>query len=547
MDNQRLFLFVALSFVALMLWEAWQRDYNAPPPATTTAEQTAAPEAAAPPADLPAAAPATGAAPAEAAPAAAASAVRVRVVTDVLDLDIDTRGGDLVRADLLAYPQESGRPDVPVRLLNDAASDFFIIQSGLRSTTGTEPTHHVVFSAPQTEYRLQPGQDALEIPLTWTSPEGVTVTKRYRVERGAYVLTLEQEVANHSGGEWRGRQYRQLQRAQPTADGGNRFIYTYLGGVIYSPEEKYEKLDFDDLAKSPLARDITDGWAAMIQHYFLGALIPTAGETNHYYSRGLEGGRYVLGMVGPTVAVADGATQVFGTRMYVGPKLQDHLAEVAPGLELTVDYGMLTVIAKPIFWLVEKIHALVGNWGWSIIILTVLIKLAFYKLSETSYRSMAQMRKLAPRLQALKERYGDDRQKLNQAMMDMYRTEKINPLGGCLPIVIQIPVFIALYWVLLESVEMRQAPFILWLTDLSAKDPYFVLPVIMGVTMFIQQKLNPAPMDPVQAKVMMALPFIFTVFFAFFPSGLVLYWVTNNVLSIAQQWVITRRVERGGK
>ena len=547
MDNQRLFLFVALSFVALMLWEAWQRDYNAPPPAVATTEQTAAPAPAAPPADLPAATPATEAAVAEPPAETAARTARVRVVTDVLDLDIDTRGGDLVRADLLAYPQESTRPDVPVRLLNDAASDFFIIQSGLRSTTGTEPTHHVVFSAPQTEYRLQPGQTALEIPLTWTSPEGVTVTKRYRVERDAYVLTLEQEVTNHSGSDWSGRPYRQLQRAEPTATGGNRFIYTYLGGVIYSPEEKYEKVKFDKMADSPLARDIKGGWAAMIQHHFLAALIPEADETDHYYSRVLDGKRYVLGLVGPTRTVADGASQVFSTRVFVGPKLQDRLAEVAPGLELTVDYGLLTVIAKPIFWLLEKIHALVGNWGWSIILLTVLIKLAFYKLSETSYRSMAHMRKLAPRLQALKERYGDDRQKLNQAMMDMYRTEKINPLGGCLPIVIQIPVFIALYWVLLESVEMRQAPFILWLTDLSAKDPYFVLPLIMGVTMFLQQKLNPAPVDPVQAKVMMALPFIFTVFFAFFPSGLVLYWVTNNVLSIAQQWVITRRVERGGK
>jgi len=317
--------------------------------------------------------------------------------------------------------------------------------------------------------------------------------------------------------------------------------------VIYSPEEKYEKIQFGDMTDTNLARDIKDGWAAMIQHYFLGALIPATGEVNHYYTRVIDGNRYVLGLVGPTLTIPNGGSQAFNSRIFIGPKLQDHLATVAPGLELTVDYGMLTVIAKPIFWLVEKIHDFVGNWGWSIILLTLIIKLAFYKLSETSYRSMAQMRKMAPRLQALKERYGDDRQKLNQAMMDMYRTEKINPLGGCLPIVIQIPVFISLYWVLLESVEMRQAPFILWLTDLSAKDPYFVLPLIMGITMFIQQKLNPAPLDPMQAKVMMLLPFIFTVFFAFFPSGLVLYWVTNNVLSIAQQWVITKRVEQGGK
>ena len=546
MDNQRLFLFIALSFVALMLWEAWQRDYSVPEPVTA---EGGAPATVMPPpaADLPAAPPTAEARATTEADAALASAARVRVVTDVLDVQIDTRGGDLRQADLLQYPKESDSPETPVRLLNDQLPDLFIIQSGLRTQTGTEPTHHVVFEAAETEYRLTAGQAVIEVPLVWRSPEGVTVIKRYRFRPGSYVIELEQEVTNASGTDWAGHQYRQLQRTEGTTDSGNRFIYTYLGGVIYSPEEKYEKIDFSDMAKAPLSREIADGWAAMIQHYFLGAVIPASSEPNHYYTRSLEDGRYVLGMVGPTVRVPDGGTQLFTTRLFVGPKLQDHLGQVAPGLELTVDYGMLTVLAKPIFWLLGKIHDLVGNWGWSIILLTILIKLAFYKLSETSYRSMAQMRKLAPRLQALKERYGDDRQKLNQAMMDMYRTEKINPLGGCLPILVQIPVFIALYWVLLESVEMRQAPFILWLTDLSAKDPYYVLPLIMGVTMFIQQKLNPAPLDPMQAKVMMILPFVFTIFFAFFPSGLVLYWVTNNILSIAQQWVITKRVEQGAK
>ena len=552
MDNQRLFLFIALSFIGLMLWEAWQRDYHAPvAEQDTTAESATADTPAAPPADLPTAAPqaASGAAAtaSQASDSVLASDGRVRVVTDVLDVLIDTRGGDLRQAELPQYPVDSQAPDVPVRLLNESMPDLFIIQSGLRTQSGTEPTHHVTFTAAQAEYRLAPGQDVLEVPLTWRSPEGVTVTKRYRFRPHSYVVELEQDVSNQSGTDWVGHQYRQLQRGEGSKDASSHFIYTYTGGVIYSPAEKYEKIEFSDMADANLSRDINDGWAAMIQHYFLGALIPVAGEPNHYYSRVLDGNRYVLGLVGPVVKVAAGASHAFSTRIFIGPKLQDQLGEVAPGLELTVDYGALTILAKPIFWLLEKIHALVGNWGWAIILLTLVIKLAFYKLSETSYRSMAQMRKLAPRLQALKERYGDDRQKLNQAMMDMYRTEKINPLGGCLPILIQIPVFIALYWVLLESVEMRQAPFILWLNDLSAKDPYYVLPLIMGVTMFIQQKLNPAPLDPVQAKVMMVLPFIFTVFFAFFPSGLVLYWVTNNVLSIAQQWVITKRVEQGGK
>lgn len=399
MDNQRLFLFIALSFIGLMLWEAWQRDYSTPPPAPAASSETAAPAAAGPtPADLPAAAPSAVAPAAAEADASLTSSARVRVVTDVLDVAIDTRGGDLRQADLLRYPKDSTAPDVPVHLLNEQMPDLFIIQSGLRTQSGTEPTHHIVFSAAQKEYKLNPGQETLEVPLTWRSPEGVIVTKRYRFHPGSYVVDLEQQVENKSATEWAGHQYRQLQRGEGSKDASSHFIYTYTGGVIYSPEEKYEKIQFKDMAKTSLARDITDGWAAMIQHYFLGALIPTAGEPNHYYSRVLDGNRYVLGLVGPTVKIAPGASQTFASRIYIGPKLQDNLAKVAPGLELTVDYGKLTFIAKPIFWLLEKIHALVNNWGWSIILLTLVIKLAFYKLSETSYRSMAQMRKLAPRL-----------------------------------------------------------------------------------------------------------------------------------------------------
>ena len=547
MDNQRLILFIALSFVVLLLWEAWQRDYGpkAPPPDAGPGQEQ---QVAAPPADLPTAAPenATPApGPSTGDTGMLASAQRIRVVTDVLDVEIDTRGGDLRRADLLAYPVsiEPGAP--PVRLMSDQLPNLFIAQSGLRSDRKPEPTHHIVYTAEAAEYRLPEGQSELVVPLRWQGADGVQVTKLYRFRRGAYVIDVEHAVHNAGSQPWQGRQYRQLQRTEVAEPGQSRFVYTYMGGVIYSPEEKYEKISFDDMAGQDLSRTITGGWAAMIQHYFLAAWIPDAAEPNLYYSKVLPPARYVLGLVGPEQAVPPGQTQLFSSRLYVGPKLQDHLAEVAPGLELTVDYGLLTVLAKPIFWLLKQIHTLVGNWGWSIILLTLLIKLAFYKLSETSYKSMANMRKLAPRLQALKERYGDDRQKLNQAMMEMYKKEKINPLGGCLPILVQIPVFIALYWVLLESVELRQADFVLWLKDLSSPDPYYVLPLIMGVTMFIQQKLNPAPMDPMQAKVMMILPFVFTVFFAFFPAGLVLYWVTNNILSIAQQWVITRRVEQG--
>jgi YidC/Oxa1 family membrane protein insertase len=555
MDNQRLFLFVALSFVTLLLWQSWMEDYG-PPPAPLPSES-----------GIPAMVidPVTGNAISSSddipsTSSESASQVRalpdtellktadyIEVETDLFKIRIDTTGGDLRQADLLNYPANTEPDSPPFRLLNDSLPNLFVIQSGLRASTGTEPTHHVVYATEQSHYRMAESDTELVVPMTWRSPEGVEVTKRYVFHRGSYAIDLQHEVRNGSGEEWHGRQYRQLQRTQVAETGQSSFIYTYMGGVIYSPEEKYEKIKFDDMVDGDLDRTITDGWAAMLQHYFLGALIPVRGEADRYYTKALSNARYVIGMISPGQAVAAGSTGLYETQIFIGPKLQDQMKQVAPGLELTVDYGMLTVLAQPVFWLLQKIHGLVGNWGWAIVFVTMLIKLAFYKLSETSYKSMANMRKLAPRMKSLKERYGDDRQKLNTAMMDMYKKEKINPLGGCLPIVVQIPVFISLYWVLLEAVELRQAPFILWLTDLSAPDRFYVLPLLMGATMLIQQRLNPAPMDPIQAKVMMALPIVFTVFFAFFPSGLVLYWVVNNTLSIAQQWVITRRVERGGK
>ena len=553
MDNQRLFLFVALSFVTLLLWQSWMEDYG-PPPAPPEAGVPAAMTDPIPGSvvsssdDIPSASSAS-------APQASAlpdtellkTADYIEVETDLFKIRIDTTGGDLRQADLLDYPATTEVDSPPFRLLNDSLPNLFVIQSGLRASTGAEPTHHVVYTPEQTSYRMAESDNELVVPMTWRSPEGVEVIKRYVFHRGSYAIDLQHEVRNDSGEEWHGRQYRQLQRTQVAETGQSTFIYTYMGGVIYSPEEKYEKIKFDDMVDEDLDRPITDGWAAMLQHYFLGALIPARGDADRYYTKALSNSRYVIGMISPGQTVAAGSSAVYETQIFIGPKLQDQMKQVAPGLELTVDYGMLTVLAQPVFWLLQKIHGLVGNWGWAIVIVTMLIKLAFYKLSETSYKSMANMRKLAPRLKTLKERYGDDRQKLNTAMMDMYKKEKINPLGGCLPIVVQIPVFISLYWVLLEAVELRQAPFILWLTDLSAPDPYYVLPLLMGATMLIQQRLNPAPMDPIQAKVMMALPIVFTVFFAFFPSGLVLYWVVNNTLSIAQQWVITRRIERGGK
>jgi membrane protein insertase, YidC/Oxa1 family, N-terminal domain len=545
MDSVRLFLYLSLGLVLFLLWETWQQDYGTPPPPATS-PQTAVEQRGPEQRDVPSA-PQTEAPTDTGLAKPLESGQRIRVTTDVLNVELDTRGGDVRRLELLRYPVSLDKPEQPFRLMNDVPPYLFIAQSGLRSESSPAPTHHDEFTNELTEYRLAEGAGLLEVPLKWSSPEGVVVTKKYIFYRNRYVIDLEHRVENKSQEEWRGRLYRQLQRT-PVSITQVKFLYTYTGGVIYSPEEKYEKISFDDMAERPLERDIDGGWAAMIQHYFLGSWVPNVEELNHYYSKVLEQDRYVLGLISPETVVASGATGILSSsRLVVGPKIQDRLAEVAPGLELTVDYGWLTFISKPLFWLLKWIDRVIGNWGWSIIVLTILVKLAFYKLSETSYKSMANMRRLQPQLQNIRERYGEDRQRMNQAMMALYKKEKVNPLGGCLPIVVQIPVFIALYWVLVESVELRQSPFILWIRDLSQPDPFFVLPLLMGVTMLVQQKLSPPLPDPVQAKVMMMLPVAFTVFFLFFPAGLVLYWTVNNALSIAQQWYITYRIQAGMK
>lgn len=551
MENLRLVLFVALSIVVLLLWQAWEADRRPSSQPTTAMEQTAPPANTTPSAQVPAAPPA---APAPATPAAPAVATatpneqqglnqgqRLRVYTDVLAVEIDTLGGDVRQVDLLTYPVTVDKPDQPFRLLNDSSQHIFVAQSGLLSST-VAPDHHTQYIAEQTEYRLAEGAAEIKVPLRWTDAQGVTVTKVYTFHRGDFVIEVDHVVDNQRAEEWKGRFYRQLQRSRTERE--SALIYTYTGGVLSTGANKYQKVSFDDMDSGNVNLEAKGGWAAMIQHYFLAAWVPHQEQLNQFYSKALGGDRYVLGLVTPVTAIAPGASTTFTSKLYVGPKLQDRLEDVAPNLELTVDYGMLTFIAKPLFWVLEWLHGWLHNWGWAIVVLTLLIKLAFYKLSEASYRSMAKMRKFAPKLQQLKERYGDDRQRMSQAMMEIYKKEKINPLGGCLPMLVQIPVFIALYWVLLESVELRQAPFILWIHDLSTRDPYYVLPLIMGATMFFQQKLNPPPPDPLQAKILSALPFVFTLFFAFFPSGLVLYWVVNNILSIAQQWYITHRIEK---
>ena len=548
MDNTRLFLVVALSFIAVMLWDAWQRDYGAEPPPRNIAAPTA-PTIDAPIAeanDVPSIdtdAPPPIQAPSEALGVAveASPSDTVSVRTDVFELRINTLGGGIVFATLPKYPVSRDTPDDYFELLGQNSERLFIHQGGLKGS-GSAPNHRAQYTANASSYQLADGAEELLVDLRWQSDDGLHVTKQYVFTRGSYDIGLRYFIDNQGSEPWTGRAYEQLQRREPQSRRG--LIYTFTGAALSTPEKRYEKFDYDDLNDQPLDIEVSNGWIAILEHYFVSALIPPAQNLSHYYSLILDEQRYAVGYWSPGISISPGASEALSSTIFVGPKLQDELAHIAPGLELTVDFGVLWFIAKPLFALLEFIRNLTGNWGWAIILLTCLLKLVFYPLSAAGYRSMAKMRTVQPRMMAIKERHGGDRARMNQAMMELYKEEKINPLGGCLPILVQIPVFIALYWVLLESVELRQAPFALWLDDLSSKDPYFVLPLIMGISMWFQQKLNPAPMDPVQQKVMQILPFAFTIFFMFFPSGLVLYWVVNNILSIAQQWMITRSIEQ---
>ncbi len=550
MDSQRILLFFALSVVLLLIWQAWVADHGSGRESAPSTEISA-------PADVPIAPqerttspeaqPSIGAAPElpPPTPEALSRSTRITVETDVLQVEIDTAGGDLRQVLLKDYPVSTKDPEQPFPLMEDRGQRIFIAQSGLLSRDGPAPDHYAQYTAEQTSYRLAPGASELRVPLIWETAEGLRVTKVYRFRPGSYLIDVEHIVENRSAEPWSAYAYHQLQRTRPTDQEGSWFIYTYTGGVISTPETRYQKISFDDMDDADLQREVQGGWAAIIQHYFLGAWLPDSEQPLVYYTKSPDARPYVLGMrTSEATQVAAGDTAVFSNRLFVGPKDQETLGAISDTLKLTVDYGMLTILAQPLFWLLRQIEKLIGNWGWSIVILTFLIKLVFYKLSETSYRSMANMRRVTPKITQIRERYGDDRQRMSQAMMELYKKEKINPLGGCLPSLVQIPVFIALYWVLLESVELRQAPFILWIQDLSIRDPYYVLPLLMGVSMYVQQSLNPPPPDPVQAKVLKVLPFVFTLFFAFFPAGLVLYWLVNSVLSILQQWYITRKIEK---
>ncbi len=562
MDNPRIYLWIGLALLAWMNLVQWNRDYGvAPTPAPavtapvssgssatggTAAGQlpTLPTESAATPAVAAGAAPAAPTMPA----ASVADQPSVRIVTDVLDVEVSLQGGTIVRADLLQYPQNKTKDSPSVRLLTTADGAFQVARSGLRAAGGrAEPTHLAMFTAAAQEYRLAPGAGELRVPLTWTDGQGLVVTKTYVLKRGSYAIDLTYDVTNGTAADWKAASYVQFERHM-YAQKRSMFdveSYAYRGPAVFNGTKPL-KLDVSDEEDSKFSQSIAGGWMAEMQHHFVTAAVPPAAE-QFDYTLGLEGDHSLLGFRGPLKSVPAGTTAQFAEKLFVGPKLQDQLKAVAPKLERTVDYGKLTILAEPLFWVLQKVHRFVGNWGWSIIIVTILLKLLFYKLTETSGRSMAKMRTIAPRIKTIQERYKDDREQLAKQTMELYKREKINPVAGCLPIVVQIPVFLAFYWVLLESVEMRQAPFMLWIQDLSAKDPYFILPAIMGVAMFGQFKLNPAPPDPMQAKVFAFMPLIMTVMMAWFPSGLVLYWITNTALSIAQQWNINRVVEREAK
>jgi YidC/Oxa1 family membrane protein insertase len=464
----------------------------------------------------------------------------VRVRTDVLDVDISTLGGTLERVDLLAYPQVKGEA-TPVRLENhDDPQSLYALQSGLTGPGGPQfPTHLALFASAQTEYALDGGAE-LRVPLTW-SEGGVTVTKTFIFRRGQYKIDVEYTVNNASSTPWQARPYAQILRNDPPTKRSyfNVESYAFHGPALW--DGKYRKLDVTKEEDSHLSADVRDGWVAALQHHFVSAIIPPRGEPWHF-GLGVAGDQYLLSAEGPAQTIAAGGTGQFAFTLFAGPKLQGQLEATSPELGRVADYGRLWFLAQPLFLALKWVHKLTGNWGVAIILVTFLLKLLFYPLSEASGRSMAKMKTLQPRIKNLQETYADDREKLGRAMMELYKREKINPVAGCLPIVIQIPVFLAFYWVLLESVEMRQAPFGFWIHDLSARDPLFILPAIMAIAMFVQYKLNPAPPDPVQARVLMVMPIVMSATFAFFPAGLVLYWVTNTILSIAQQWSINRRI-----
>ncbi len=546
MDTKRLIAFIVLSFGILLLWQEYFAPKHAPTPVAQTSSATTSASGASS---------STAATTTEASASSLVKGQRIVVETDTVRAEIDTAGGDVRQLELLKQGAVED-PKKPFLMFQDSGDRTYIAQSGLLSALMPElPNHKTVYRAAQTAYRLADGQNSLEVKLTAPAVNGVAVDKIYTFSRGGYLINVRYTVANQSGRALPLSAYFRFLRDGKAPEGENRMAYTFTGPAVYTEAGKFQKIKFEDLdkGKAEFVKQADNGWVGMLQHYFASAwlLKPHEGkgacaslEACHFEVKPVSGGLYSAGVIVDQAPLAAGETRSFEVPLFAGPEETHLLERTATGLELTKDYGWVTIIASPLFWLLSKFHGMVGNWGWAIILLTVLIKAIFYPLSAASYRSMAKMKALAPRLERLKAQHGDDRMKFQQAVMEMYKVEKVNPLGGCLPIVIQIPVFIGLYWALLASVELRQAPWLGWIHDLSRPDPFYILPILMAVSMFAQTFLNPPPADPIQAKMMKIMPLVFSVMFFFFPAGLVLYWVVNNILSMSQQWYINQSIER---
>lgn len=550
MDTQKLVLFLIFSTSMLFLWEAWQKEQYAalPKPAVQESSGQSGEHAAPIPGEkLSSIQPGTSAPGAENITPGRPSGIlesgeKIVVKTDVVTAEIDTAGGDLRRLELLNYPDRDDK-NKSFALLESQRHQLYVAQSGLIGEG--LPTHKTQYTAEAGTYSLEPGKDKVEIRLSAPEADGVQVTKVYTFHRGKYLIDVSFEISNHRAAPIQPFSYFQIVRDSKPPVGSIFMIPTYTGSALYTEQDKFKKIEFSALDKGNASypKNADNGWIAMLQHYFMTAWLPKDKQPREYYAKRVAENQYSAGVIVPVGLIEPGKTATVDVPLYAGPEEQSKLASIAPGLDLTVDYGWLTVIAAPLFWLLSFFHSWTGNWGVAIILLTMSVKAAFFPLSAAGYRSMAKLRLVTPKLQRLREQHGNDRQRMHEAMMQFYKTEKINPMGGCLPIVVQIPVFISLYWVILSSVELRNAPFALWIQDLSIPDPYYVLPVIMGVSMFIQSKLSPPATDPIQQKVMQIMPFAFSVFFFFFPAGLVLYSLVNNILSIAQQWQITRMIE----
>ncbi|MBA2710909.1 MAG: membrane protein insertase YidC [Tatlockia sp.] len=549
MDIRRVILYAALVLITYSLWTGWQQDYPSSPLQSTHPTQPAAQSNSSRDGSLLPNIQTDLSAQTEKGPivakdsSASSTSQTIQIKTDVLNLAIDLRHGDIVNAQLLKYPVSVEEKDRPITLMQNNAGERYVANSSLFTTNdGQAKNIDLAYNADQKEFILTPGQKTLTVTLTGKTTDNLEVKKEFIFTRDSYLIQVNYLIDNKGSSTWQGYMNTQFLRSSPQEDKSSIFHVGSFTGASYSNPgvHRYQKINFKDMNKSNLDVNSKGGWIAMQQHYFVSSWIPKADSNSLFYTRAVDGD-YTIGAVSQPIKVEPSQKKETGANLYIGPENTAVLKEIAPGLELTVDYGILWFLSSFLFSLMKAINSVVGNWGWSIVLVTVLIKLIFYRLSASSYKSMAGMRKLQPKLQALRERHGDDKAKMSQATMELYRQEKVNPLGGCLPIIIQIPVFIALYWVLLESVELRQAPFIFWIKDLAVADPYHVLPIIMGATMLIQQRLNPAPPDPMQAKIMMFLPILFTGLFWNFPAGLVLYWIVNNTLSILQQWYITRK------